>query len=86
MSDYVSVTGPVEVVDGHLAIRIPLAVGGDRLAPLARGIGAVEGDCLVVVIQPWLAEKLQLQAGSRVVVDNRDGLFTITGAAEDAKA
>jgi hypothetical protein len=78
VDDYVSLTGPVELVDDHLALRIPLAAGGDRLAPLARGIGVVEGDYLVVVILSWLAEKLDVRAGSLVDVDNRDGRFTIT--------
>ena len=51
------------------------------LAPLARGIGVVEGEYLKVVIQPWLAEKLRIVAGSLVVVDNVNGEFTITRSA-----
>jgi len=37
-----------------------------------------EGD---FVIQPWLAEKLRIVAGSLVVVDNVNGKFTITRSA-----
>jgi hypothetical protein len=59
-------------------LRIPLAAGGDKLAPLALGIGESDGEFLNVVIQPWLAEKLRIAAGSLVVVDNANGKFTIT--------
>ena len=51
----VSIEGPVETVNGQLVLRIPLQEGGDKLAPFARGIGEVQGDDLVVVIPPWLA-------------------------------
>jgi hypothetical protein len=81
MPDEVSIEGPVEYIDGELTLRIPLAAGGDRLAPLARGIGVVDRDCLIVVIQPWLATKLDIAAGSLVVVDNNNGRFNITRSA-----
>ena len=79
----ISLEGPVELVDGKLTIRIPLAVGGDKLAPLARGIGETDGQYLVVVIQPWLADKLAIGEGSLVRVSNQDGLFTITPSGAD---
>jgi hypothetical protein len=78
LNDIVSIEGPVELEDGRLTLRIPLSEGGDKLAPLASGIGAIEGDDLVVVIQPWLAEKLRIGANSLVVVDNTEGKFRIT--------
>jgi hypothetical protein len=81
MTDLVSLEGPVELIEGELTIRIPLAAGGDRLAPLARGIGETDGEHLVVVIKPWLAEKLRIGAGSLVVVDNAEGRFRITRSA-----
>jgi hypothetical protein len=62
-------------------IRIPLSAGGDQLAPVARGIGQIEGDCLCVIIRPWLAEKLRIGEGSLVVVDNKNGKFKITRSA-----
>ena len=78
MSDTISIEGLVELFDGDLILRIPLSVGGDKLAPLARGIGHIEDDCLCVVIQPWMAEKLNIGEGSIVVVDNKNGKFTIS--------
>jgi hypothetical protein len=81
MNDAISLEGPVELVDGKLMVRIPLAAGGDKLAPLARGIGQTDGEYLNVVIQPWLAEKLRIGAGSLVFVDNKNGKFTITRSA-----
>ncbi len=77
----VSIEGPVERVNGQLALRIPLSAGGDELAPLAKSIGQIEGEHLVVIIQPWLAEKLRIGEGSLVIVDNRNGKFTITRSA-----
>jgi hypothetical protein len=83
MSEAISLEGPVELVDGKLTLAIPLAAGGDKLAPLARGIGEVVGEDLVVVVQPWLAEKLRIGAGSLVHVDNCNGKFTITRSAKN---
>jgi len=81
MADVISIVGPVERIDGKLTLRIPIASGGDKLAPFARGIGEVEGDILKVTIQPWLAEQLKIDAGSLVHIDNRNGKFTITRSA-----
>ena len=78
MTEVVSLEGPVELIDGELAILIPLEAGGAVLAPLTKGIGEVAGEFLKVVIQPWLAEKLRIGAGSLVIVDNANGKFTIT--------
>jgi hypothetical protein len=87
MPDLVSIEGPVELIDGNLILRIPLEVGGNELAPLARGIGEIQGEYLQVVIKPWLAEKLRIGAGSVVFVDNKNGKFTITrSAANDEPA
>jgi hypothetical protein len=82
----VSVEGPVEEADGQLVIRIPLDAGGAALAPLATGIGSIEGDCLQVIIRPWLAEKLRIGLGSLVIVDNLTGKFTITRSARNDDA
>jgi hypothetical protein len=86
MGDFISIEGPVELVSSELMIRIPLSAGGDQLAPLAREIGQIEGDCLCVIIQPWLAEKLRIGEGSLVVVDNKNGKFTITRSASNDEA
>ena len=83
MSEPISIEGPVELLNGKLTLRIPLSGGGDQLAPFARGVGTVEGDFLQVVIQPWLAEKLRIEEGSLVFVDNKNGKFTITRSASN---
>ena len=86
MDDFISIEGPVDLVGGELMIRIPLSADGDELAPLARGIGQIEGDCLCVIIRPWLAEKLRIGEGSLIVVDNKNGKFTITRSASNGEA
>jgi hypothetical protein len=86
LADAVSLEGPVEIVDGELAILVPLDAGGAVLAPLAKGIGEIDGEFLKVVIQPWLAEKLRIGAGSLVNVDNLNGKFTITRSAANDEA
>src|SRR5439155_27232731 len=60
MSEKISLQGPVELIHGRLTLQISLAAGGDKLGPLARGIGEIDGENLNVVIQPWLAEKLRI--------------------------
>jgi hypothetical protein len=44
MPNTISIEGYVELIDGKLTLRIPLDIGGKELAPLARGIGTIEGD------------------------------------------
>lgn len=86
MAEVVSLEGPVEIVDGELAVLIPLEAGGDVLASFAKGIGEIDGNFLKVVIQPWLAEKLRIGAGSLVIIDNVNGKFTITRSAANDEA
>jgi hypothetical protein len=86
MHDFISIEGPVELEGRDLMVRIPLLSGGDKLAPFARGIGQIDGDGPCVIIQPWLAEKLRIAEGSLVVVDNRDGKFTITRSPSNDEA
>ena len=81
MEEIISIEGPVELVEGQLMLRIPLSVGGDKLAPLAKGIGEKDNENLNVIIKPWLAEKLRIGEGSLVIVDNKNGKFTITRSA-----
>jgi hypothetical protein len=81
MEEIISIEGPVELVEGQLMLRIPLSVGGDKLAPLAKGIGEKDNENLNVIIKPWLAEKLRISEGSLVIVDNKNGKFTITRSA-----
>ena len=73
----VSLTGPVERIDGQLTLRIPLAAGGGALAPLAARIGTVDEHHLNIVIKPWLAEQLGISEGSLVDIDDIDGQFNI---------
>ena len=78
----ISLHGRVETYNGELAIRIPLDMGGNELAPLATRIGTVDADgYLTVIIKPWLAAKLRIGDGSFVLVDNENGQFTITRSA-----
>jgi hypothetical protein len=79
-----SLGGPVEDLDGQLMLRIPLVAGGEALIECARGISRLNGGYLEIRIQSWLAEKLGIFEGSRVVVDNRNGKFNITLGSEPA--
>jgi hypothetical protein len=83
MDNFVSIEGPVERIDGNLILRIPLSAGGEQLSPSARGIGQIEGEYLCVLIRPWLAAKLRIKEGSLVVVDNKNGKFTLTRSASN---
>ncbi len=46
MSEKISLEGPVELIDGRLTLQISLAAGGDKLGPLARGIGEIDDTAL----------------------------------------
>jgi len=81
----ISLEGPVELINDRLAVRIPLAVGGDQLAPLAKGLGKIEGEYLNVTIPRRLAKKLKISAGSIISVDNHKGKFNITLGSADAQ-
>src|SRR5215218_7182795 len=74
----VSVKVPVELIDGALTLRIPLADGGEELSIPARGLGKIEGDALCVVIESWVAQALGVDAGSVVVVTNANGGFHVS--------
>jgi len=82
LSELISLSGPVEEIDGELVLLIPLRAGGDVLAPLARGISVIEGDFLKVTIPDWLAVKLRIGAGTIVNVNNRNGKFNILPESE----
>jgi hypothetical protein len=59
-------------------MRIPLDAGGERLQTAARGICEIDGDDLVVTIPHWLAQKIEVNEGTEVCVDDRGGKFNIT--------
>jgi hypothetical protein len=79
--DMVSIEGPIELHGDQLALRIPLEAGGQQLAPYARGIGCIEDGVLIVVVKPWMAERLNIALGSLVFVHNRNGRFSVTRSA-----
>jgi hypothetical protein len=74
----ISISGPIENVDGRMMLQIPLEAGGSDLAPSAKDIGRIEDGLLKVEIPSWLAEKLNIDAESFVTVDNLEGQFRIT--------
>jgi hypothetical protein len=77
MNDEISLEGPVQLVDGELVVLIPLEEGGAEFVACTRGIGEIQGENLKIVIQPWLAGLLRVEAGDRVVLRNARGKFAI---------
>ena len=67
----VSIEGPVELTNGELTLQIPLSVDGDKLAPLAHGVGRIEGDYRCVIIPDGLAQEMRIGPGSLVIVDDK---------------
>jgi hypothetical protein len=78
--NYLSLRGPIEREGDRLVLRIPLDAGGEQLSIVARGISEIDGDDLVVVIPNWLAQKIGVDAGTEVYVDDRSGKLNITKA------
>jgi hypothetical protein len=75
--EVVSVHGPLERREGKFVLRIPLALGGDRLARYAGTLGAIEGDVLCIDIAASLAAELDWKEGDIVSVENNGGLLSI---------
>jgi hypothetical protein len=79
---YISLRGPIKLEGDKLVLRVPLNAGGEEINTVASGISVVDGDDLVIIVPPWLAEKLQIVEGTEVCVDNRSGIFNINKTAE----
>jgi hypothetical protein len=77
LDEIFALSGPVELVDGKLTLRIPLEAGGDQLIECSRGISEIEGEYLKIVIPEWLAGTLRIEAGDIVSVDNENAKFNI---------
>ena len=76
-SDYLSLEGPVEQLNGQLVLRIPLDAGGDRLRRTACPGCTVQGQDLIVPLPEWLAASIRLVEGAAVHVDDRWGRLNI---------
>lgn len=77
-NDYVALEGPVERRGGRLVLRVPLSAGGERLRQVATAASYVEDGRLVVVLPEWLLERMALEEGSAVHVDDRWGRLNIS--------
>jgi len=77
VDEVTSLQGPVEEVDGKLALRIPLEAGGNQLIACSRGISEVKGEYLEIIIPEWLTGMLRIEKGDMVYVDNENGKFNI---------
>ena len=74
---YVSLQGLIKSEGDKLVLRVPLNAGGAQLNLVASGISVIDGDDLVIIVPPWLAEKLQIVEGTKVCVEDRSGIFNI---------
>ena len=68
---------PLEVINGKLVLRIPLSDGGSEFVEATRGFATVDAEALTVEIPEDLAAQLGLQEGTVVLVENRDGEFSL---------
>jgi hypothetical protein len=75
--DVLTLEGPVERLDGALALVIPLDEGGDRFVACCRGISEVQGNSLRIAIPEWLSGMLRIEEGDLVSIDNANGKFNI---------
>jgi hypothetical protein len=74
---YVSLRGPIKSEGDKLVFRVPLNAGGAKLNLVASGISVIDGNDLVIILPPWLSEKLQIVEGTEVSIDDRSGIFNI---------
>jgi hypothetical protein len=73
----ITLTTPVQRLDGRLVLLIPLDNAGKLLAQSVRGIAHLRDDRLCVEIPEWLSGVLRVEEGDRVTVDNAGGRFNI---------
>ncbi len=83
MDELISIKGPLEEYEGELALIIPLDEGGYTLSKITKKIGFIKDNNLIIIIKPWLAEKLNFYRGCIVHVDNADGKFNIWRVYDD---
>lgn len=76
-SDYLSLEGPVERLNGQLILRIPLEAGGSRLRETVCPECTVQGNDLIVPLPDWLTASIRLAEGTEVHVDDRWGKLNI---------
>ncbi len=76
-SDYLSLEGPVERLNGQLILRIPLEAGGHRLRQTVCTECNVQGKDLIVPLPDWLTSSIRLAEGTAVHVDDRWGRLNI---------
>jgi hypothetical protein len=75
--DVLTLEGPVERLDGKLALLIPLDEGGDKFLECCRGISEVQGNSLKIAIPEWLSGVLRIEEGDVVSIDNANGKLNI---------
>lgn len=78
LDEFVALEGPVERRGDRLVLRVPLEAGGEKLKVVAKATSYEEEGRLVVILPEWLAERMQLDEGSAVHVDNRWGKLNIS--------
>jgi hypothetical protein len=77
VNEVTTLQGPVEKIDGKLALRIPLEAGGDQFIDCTRRISQVDSQFLIIFIPEWLAGSLRIEEGSVVSVDNANAKFNV---------
>ena len=78
--EVVSLEGPVLKINGELALMIPLEAGGSGFVDCSRGISAIEGEFLKIVIPETIAGMLRIEEGDLVWIHNTGGKFNIQAA------
>lgn len=74
---YLSLQGPVERRGDRLVLRVPLSDGGEQLKLVAKSTSYEEDGNLILVLPDWLAERMKLDEGASIHVDDRWGKLNI---------
>lgn len=77
-NEFIALEGPVERRGNRLVLRVPLEAGGETLRLVTKATSYEENGKLIVVLPEWLAERMELNEGSEVHVDNRGGKLNIS--------
>ena len=82
MDDYVSIDGPIEVIDDRMFVRIPLEPYGKSLVSCTKSISFIADDHLCIEIHEWMLEKLEMSATDLLHINNDNGEFNMRKADE----
>jgi hypothetical protein len=81
--DFEGLQGPIELIDGHWRLRIPLFMVSQKFVDALPPTVEIQDDIIEITIPGQIVPNMGLMDGEFVWVGFRDGLFTFEGLPKD---